>query len=156
MAQPVNSDYAGSGPDLPPTENPAERQANDLCAVCPAELDRSMNGELLKKLTGRPETSCIRGISVDDCVSQDGDITMKCLCAASRTVVVGMLSLDVVTIARAEPPMGVTPNVIGRETFDAFNVQSDPRAMAFSAQANLMARSILLRGRMTTRRGGPG
>ena len=60
---------------------------------------------------------------------------MSRLYAASRTVVVGVLSLGVVTIARAEPPKGVTPNVIGRATFDAFDLQSDPHAMAFSAQA---------------------
>ena len=59
----------------------------------------------------------------------------RLLCAASRTVVVGVLSLGLVTIARAEPAKGVTPNVIGRSTFDAFNLQSDPRAMEFLAQA---------------------
>lgn len=58
---------------------------------------------------------------------------MKRLCAASRTVVISVLSLGVVTIAMAEPPQGVTPNVIGRATFDAFDLQSDP--LAFSAQA---------------------
>ena len=58
---------------------------------------------------------------------------MKHLCAASRTLVVSVLSLGVVTIAMAEPPKGVTPNVIGRATFDAFNLQSDP--LALSAQA---------------------
>jgi quercetin dioxygenase-like cupin family protein len=57
------------------------------------------------------------------------------LLAASRTVVVGVISLGVVTMARAEPAKGVTPNVIGRATFDAFNLQSDPRAMEFAAQA---------------------
>jgi hypothetical protein len=61
---------------------------------------------------------------------------MKCLLhGALQTVVVGVLSLGGVTIARAEPAKGVTPNVIGRATFDAFNLQSDPRALEFSAQA---------------------
>jgi len=58
---------------------------------------------------------------------------MNRLCSASRAAVIGVLSLSVVTIASAEPPKGVTPNVIGRASFDAFNLQSD--ALAFSAQA---------------------
>src|ERR1700712_2524870 len=66
-------------------------------------------------------------------LSKRGYKTMKRLCAASRAAVVGVISLGVATIARAEPPKGVTPNVIGRATFDAFNLQSD--ALAFSAQA---------------------
>ena len=53
------------------------------------------------------------------------------LLAASRTVVVGVISLGVVTMVRAEPAKGVTPNVIGRATFDAFNLQSDPRHGVF-------------------------
>jgi quercetin dioxygenase-like cupin family protein len=58
------------------------------------------------------------------------------LLAASRIVLVGVISLGVVvTIARAEPAKGVSPNVIGRATFDAFNLQADPRALEFSAQA---------------------
>ena len=59
----------------------------------------------------------------------------RLLFAASQTVVVGVLSLGVVTITRAEPAAGVTPNVLGRATFDAFNLQSDPRVMELSAQA---------------------
>jgi quercetin dioxygenase-like cupin family protein len=58
---------------------------------------------------------------------------MKRLCAASRTLVVSVLSLSVVIVAKAEPPKGVTPTVIGRATFDAFDLKSDP--LAFSAQA---------------------
>jgi quercetin dioxygenase-like cupin family protein len=57
------------------------------------------------------------------------------LLAASPTVAVGVIFLAVVTIARAEPAKGVSPNVIGRATFDAFNLQADPRALEFSAQA---------------------
>ncbi len=58
---------------------------------------------------------------------------MTHLFAASRTVIVGVVFLSVVTVAMAEPPKGVTPNVIGRATFDAFDLQSDP--LALSAQA---------------------
>ena len=43
--------------------------------------------------------------------------------------------LALISPAAAEPAVGVTPNVIGRATFDAFNLQSDPRAMELSAQA---------------------
>ncbi|MEJ1934120.1 cupin domain-containing protein [Nostoc sp. NIES-2111] len=57
------------------------------------------------------------------------------LCAASRAVLVGALYLGAGSIVRAEPPRGVTPNVIGRSTFDAFKLQSDQQAMDFSAQA---------------------
>jgi len=60
----------------------------------------------------------------------------RLLLASSQTVVVSVISLGSITMARAEPAVGVTPNVIGRATFDAFNLQSDPRAMAFSAQAD--------------------
>jgi hypothetical protein len=59
----------------------------------------------------------------------------RLLLAASQTVVVGAISLGLVTTARAEPAKGVTPNVIGRATFNAFNLQSDSRAMEFAAQA---------------------
>jgi hypothetical protein len=43
--------------------------------------------------------------------------------------------LALISPAAAEPAVGVTPNVLGRATFDAFNLQSDPRAMELSAQA---------------------
>ena len=69
----------------------------------------------------------------------------------SWPIAVGVISLGVITIARAEPPKGVTPNVIGRATFDAFNLQSDPRAMEFSAQAK--APVDMLFGPTTTHRG---
>jgi quercetin dioxygenase-like cupin family protein len=59
----------------------------------------------------------------------------RLLMTAAGTVVVGVLSSSVLTTARAEPAVGVTPNVIGRATFDAFNLQSDPRALEFLAQA---------------------
>ena len=47
--------------------------------------------------------------------------------------VVALLSL--ISPAAAEPAVGVTPNVVGRATFDAFNLQSDPRTMELSVQA---------------------
>jgi Cupin domain len=59
----------------------------------------------------------------------------RLLITATGTVVVGVLSSSVWTIAGAEPAVGVAPNVIGRATFDAFSLQSDPRAMEFLAQA---------------------
>jgi hypothetical protein len=52
-----------------------------------------------------------------------------------RLLAIGVLSLGMVTVARAEPAVGVTPNVIGRATFPAFNLQSDPRAMELAAHA---------------------
>ena len=52
-----------------------------------------------------------------------------------RTVLLGMLSLGMAMTARAEPPVGVTPIVIGRATYDAFNLQSDRCVLEFSAQA---------------------
>ena len=70
--------------------------------------------------------------------------------AVSRTVVVGMISLGVMTIARAEPAKGVTPNVIGRATFDAFNLQSDPGAMEFSAQAKAPVDIVVRTARLRT------
>ena len=42
------------------------------------------------------------------------------------------LSLGVTMTAQAEPPVGVTPTVIGRATYDAFDLQSD---LGFAAQA---------------------
>ncbi len=52
-----------------------------------------------------------------------------------QTVFLGMLFLGIVATARAEPPVGVTPTVIGRATYDAFKLQSDPRVLEFSAEA---------------------
>jgi Cupin domain len=52
-----------------------------------------------------------------------------------RTVLLGMLCLGMTMAARAEPPVGVTPNVIGRATYNAFKLQSDPRVLEFSAEA---------------------
>ncbi len=43
--------------------------------------------------------------------------------------------LFLISPAAAEPAVGVTPNLMGRATFDAFNLQSDPRAMELSVQA---------------------
>ncbi len=42
------------------------------------------------------------------------------------------LSLCVTMTAQAEPPVGVTPTVIGRATYDAFDLQSE---LGFAAQA---------------------
>lgn len=58
---------------------------------------------------------------------------MKCLSATSRIVVFSVFSVGVMTDAMAEPPKGVTPTVIGRATFDNFDLQSEP--LALSAQA---------------------
>ncbi|MGI8971017.1 MAG: cupin domain-containing protein [Dehalococcoidia bacterium] len=41
-----------------------------------------------------------------------------------------------VTITKAEPPSGVTPTVLARGTYDAFDVRSDPQGpMNFKAEA---------------------
>jgi len=52
-----------------------------------------------------------------------------------RTVFLSVLSVGIAMTARAEPPVGVTPTVIGRATYEAFNLQSDPRVLEFSAHA---------------------
>lgn len=52
-----------------------------------------------------------------------------------RTVLLCMLSLSATVTARAEPPVGVTPVVIGRATYPAFNLQADLRVLEFSAAA---------------------
>jgi hypothetical protein len=39
------------------------------------------------------------------------------------------------TTARAEPPTGVTPTLLGRATYSAFNLQADPRFLEFSVEA---------------------
>jgi oxalate decarboxylase/phosphoglucose isomerase-like protein (cupin superfamily) len=45
-----------------------------------------------------------------------------------------LLVLGACLTARAEPPVGVTPNVIGRGTYGAYNVQAaDPRTVDFSS-----------------------
>jgi hypothetical protein len=46
-----------------------------------------------------------------------------------------MVSLGILTPARAEPPVGVTPTVIGRATYDTFNLQADPRAVELAIEA---------------------
>ena len=46
------------------------------------------------------------------------------------TLVFGMC-----TTAMAEPPTGVTPTLLGRATYSAFNLQADPRFLEFSAEA---------------------
>lgn len=52
-----------------------------------------------------------------------------------RTVLLSMLSVGIATTVRAEPPVGVTPSVIGRATYEAFKLESDPRVLEFSAEA---------------------
>ena len=53
----------------------------------------------------------------------------------ARIAVLGMLSLGIMTTARAEPPVGVTPTLIGRGTYDAFNLPADPRVLELAAEA---------------------
>ena len=36
---------------------------------------------------------------------------------------------------RADPPTGVTPTLIGRATYGAFNLQAAPRALEFSMES---------------------
>jgi hypothetical protein len=50
--------------------------------------------------------------------------------AAALAIVAGTC-----TMTRADPAVGVTPTLIGRATYSAFNIQSDPRFLEFSAQA---------------------
>ena len=52
-----------------------------------------------------------------------------------KQIVSAVAFLALISPAAAEPAVGVIPTVIGRATFDAFNLQSDPRAMELSAQA---------------------
>ncbi len=52
-----------------------------------------------------------------------------------KHIVSAVAFLALISSAAAEPAVGVTPNVIGRATYEAFNLQSDPRAMELSAQA---------------------
>ncbi len=52
-----------------------------------------------------------------------------------KHIVSAVAFLALISSAAAEPPVGVTPNVIGRATYDAFNLQSDPRALELSVQA---------------------
>ena len=46
-----------------------------------------------------------------------------------------MLVLCPCMTTRADPAVGVTPTLIGRATYGAFDVRGDPRFLAFSAQA---------------------
>ena len=52
-----------------------------------------------------------------------------------RAVFLCMLSFGMTMTARAEPPVGVTPTLVGRATYDAFNLQADQSALKFSAEA---------------------
>lgn len=52
---------------------------------------------------------------------------------AATSVVVCGLVLGAVATARADPAAGVTPNLIGRGTYSAFNLQAEPASLAFSA-----------------------
>ena len=48
----------------------------------------------------------------------------------------GILSmLSIITTARAEPAVGVTPTLLGRGTYDAFKLEADPRALEFWVEA---------------------
>lgn len=51
------------------------------------------------------------------------------------TVFLCVLSLEIAVAARAEAPVGVTPNVIGRATYSAFSLQSNHSVLEFSAEA---------------------
>lgn len=44
-----------------------------------------------------------------------------------------VLVFGAVATARADPAAGVTPNLIGRGTYSAFNLQAEPASLAFSA-----------------------
>ena len=50
-----------------------------------------------------------------------------------KSAVVCMLVFGAVATARADPAAGVKPNLIGRGTYSAFNLQADPASLAFSA-----------------------
>lgn len=52
-----------------------------------------------------------------------------------RTTVLGILVLVTTASAWADPPTGVTPNLIGRGTYNTFSVQGDPRSLEFAAEA---------------------
>jgi len=52
-----------------------------------------------------------------------------------QTAIVGALFLGAAAVVWAEPPTGVTPNLIGRGTYNAFNVQGDPRVVEFLAES---------------------
>ena len=54
----------------------------------------------------------------------------------NRTVLFILFALGVCLTAKAEPPVGVTPTVIGRGTYPAFTVEAaDARALKFSSAA---------------------
>jgi hypothetical protein len=46
-----------------------------------------------------------------------------------------LLVFGTVATASAEPAAGVTPTLIGRATYSAFNLEADPRFLEFSVQA---------------------
>ena len=52
-----------------------------------------------------------------------------------RAIFLCVLSFGMPMTARAEPPVGVTPTLIGRATYDAFNLPADQNALEFSAEA---------------------
>jgi Cupin domain len=49
------------------------------------------------------------------------------------SAVLCVLVFGAVATARADPAAGVTPNLIGRGTYSAFDLQADPASLAFSA-----------------------
>jgi hypothetical protein len=60
---------------------------------------------------------------------------MKLFLARIGFWVLSLLSLCIMTTARAEPPVGVTPTLIGRGTYGAFNLQADARVLELAAEA---------------------
>jgi hypothetical protein len=53
----------------------------------------------------------------------------------ATSAVVCALVFGTVATARADPPTGVTPTLIGRATYSAFNLQADPGSLAFLAES---------------------
>jgi hypothetical protein len=48
-----------------------------------------------------------------------------------------ILILGNAVTTRADPPTGVTPTVIGRATYGAFNLKAEPHSLAFSIEAKV-------------------
>ena len=53
----------------------------------------------------------------------------------NHSAILSLLLLGAVATAEAEPPIGVTPNLIGRGTYDGFSVKGDPSVVSFAAEA---------------------
>ena len=52
-----------------------------------------------------------------------------------RIATLFLLVLGTATTTRAEPPAGVTPTLVGRGTYGAFDLQADPHLLDLSLQA---------------------